>query len=208
MTDWQQRYRDQHTPWDLGEAHPELRRRIETGELAPPHPGARALVPGCGRGWDAIALAEAGWSVVAVDLVGDLAERVGGRLAEHGGRFLVGDALDTGWWPDAGLEPGSFQLLFDHTFYCALPLERRPGFGALAGGALAPDGALCSLVFPIGRPLDQGGPPYAMAPEDLEQSLGPAFQIRCNESVAAPTGDRAWLERWCRFDRRHTGISS
>ncbi|MBC8330073.1 MAG: methyltransferase domain-containing protein [Planctomycetes bacterium] len=207
MTDWQQHYRDRHTPWDLGRAHPELERRLAAGELEPPRPGARALVPGCGRGWDAFALADAGWSVVAVDLVPDLAGAVGERLAERGGRFLVADALSLDWWGADGLQPASFQLFFDHTFYCALPLERRPDFGGLAGRALAPGGRLCSLVFPVGRPLEQGGPPFAMSPAELERSLGPDFQLRSNEVAARRAGSRAWEERWCSFERVSTGVS-
>lgn len=208
MTDWHQRYRDRHTPWDLGEAHPELVRRLAAGGLEPPRPGARALVPGCGRGWDAIALAEAGWAVAAVDLVEDLREGIGERLAGLGGRFLVADALETEWMEEAGLEPGCFELLFDHTFFCALPLERRPDFGLLARRALAPGSRLCSLVFPVGKPLEQGGPPYSMAPEDLERVLGLEFQIAGTERVPEAVGGRVWETRWCRFEKVSTGSSA
>ncbi|MEL6712741.1 MAG: hypothetical protein AAFP86_03160, partial [Planctomycetota bacterium] len=62
--DWADRYRAGDTPWDIGGPHPELSIRLQDGRLAPPEPGeSRALVPGAGRGHDAIALARRGWQV-------------------------------------------------------------------------------------------------------------------------------------------------
>jgi SAM-dependent methyltransferase len=199
MTDWRQRYLDGHTPWDLGGPHPELVRRLAAGELEPPRAGAWALVPGCGRGWDALALAEAGWRVLAVDLVPDLAELIADRLEAAGGAFLVADALDPACLAQAGPGPGGFDLFLDHTFFCAIPLERRPDFGRLAAAALGPDGCLCSLVFPVGRPTEQGGPPFAMSPADLAAALGPDFAAECDIPATARGAGRAWEERWCRF---------
>ena len=93
LYDWAAHYAAANTPWDLGGPHPELSQRLSDGDLAPPRDGARALVPGCGHGHDALALARRGWVVTAVDLVPDLAETLGKELARRGGRFLRGDVL-------------------------------------------------------------------------------------------------------------------
>ena len=81
LYDWAAHYAAANTPWDLGGPHPELSQRLSDGDLAPPRDGARALVPGCGHGHDALALARRGWVVTAVDLVADLAETLGKELA-------------------------------------------------------------------------------------------------------------------------------
>ncbi|RMH00996.1 MAG: methyltransferase domain-containing protein [Planctomycetota bacterium] len=194
MTDWRRRYREGHTPWDLGRAHPELVRRLAAGELRPPRPGARALVPGCGRGWDAAALAEAGWQVTAADVVEELREAVEALLGSGGG-FLARDVLE----PTFPEQP--FDLLFDHTFFCALQPRRRPDFGRLARRAVAPGGLLVSLVFPLDRPAAEGGPPFGMCPADLRAALGPEFVLETDEPVPGRFGGRAWDSRWCRFRR-------
>ncbi|MHC4822112.1 MAG: hypothetical protein ACYTDX_10385, partial [Planctomycetota bacterium] len=72
--DWGARYESGETPWDKGAAHPELVRRLEIDGLGcrTYGHGARAFVPGCGRGWDAEALARAGWEVTGMDFVPEL----------------------------------------------------------------------------------------------------------------------------------------
>ncbi len=192
---WSQRYAEGHTPWDLGAAHPELAARIRTREedLLPPFEGARALVPGCGRAHDALALAQIGWEVHALDLVADLAPLVRPRLERHGGSFHVVDALGF------HAEP-RFQLVFDHTFFCALPLPRRPAYGAAAARWLAPGGRLCAVVFPIGREASLG-PPWGMTTEDLASALGSAFRLEHEDPIHSSPPGRAWPERWAVFTR-------
>ncbi|KAI0721207.1 hypothetical protein C8Q72DRAFT_756942, partial [Fomitopsis betulina] len=44
------------TPWDAGQSQPPLKDLLASGEVDFPKSG-RALVPGCGRGYDAILIA-------------------------------------------------------------------------------------------------------------------------------------------------------
>ncbi len=188
--DWAERYAEENTPWDCGGPHPELVLRFDDLRLAA---GARAFVPGCGRGHDALYLAERGLVVTAVDLVDSLAEQVAARLAPHGGTFLAGDAL--------GLELAPFDLMFEHTFFCALDPAQRPAWGALAGRSVRPGGLLAALVFPGNRPLELGGPPWLTRTGDLAAALGPRFELETDEPAAQPVPRREWEERWAVFRR-------
>ncbi len=196
--DWGARYAKGDTPWDLGGPHPELVRRIAAGELAPPRGGGRAFVPGCGRGHDALRLARAGWTVLAVDLVGDLEAELAPRLARDGGRFLVADAL--------GLDPGDFggpfELVLEHTFFCALELDQRPAWGELMRRAVAPGGRLAALVFPVDKPREEGGPPHRSPTGDLAAALGREFRRAADKEVRARGPGRRWKERFALFERR------
>ena len=60
---WQQRFLSGETPWDRGEASPQLRAWIDAGELSP----CRILVPGCGTGHEVVLLAARGFEVTAID---------------------------------------------------------------------------------------------------------------------------------------------
>lgn len=190
--DWRDRYREENTPWDLGGPHPELARRLERGDpRLVPRGGGRAFVPGCGRGHDALALARAGWEVVAMDAVPELEEAwpagVGGL------RFAVGDAL--------AYEDEAFDLLFEHTFFCAIPRQSRSEYGAMARRLVAPGGALCALVFPIDRPADREGPPHAWNAGDLAAELGPGFALEEAASDVLAVERREWREGWATFVR-------
>jgi len=193
--DWAAHYAAEDTPWDLGGPHPELSLRLTDGSLAPPRPGARVLVPGAGRGHDALALARRGWDVVAIDLVAGLADSVGRELARERGQLIIGDALQ--------LEFGtSFELVWDHTFFCALPPPARAAWGEVAGSALAPGGRYVALIFPTGKPLTEGGPPFGMVTADVTQALGERFSLERDQPVARPVARRTWPERlaWFRYE--------
>jgi len=160
---WDDHYRNLETPWDLGGPQPLLIEAL-TGPLAG---GGTALVPGCGRGYDAEALAGAGWSTLGIDLSPHALEFAN---AHHPtARFVEGDALDAA----LVLEQlgGPVDLVWDHTFFCALSPILRPAFGDLCRAVVRPGGLVASAVFPIGRDLADGGPPYGMVVEDLDEAL-------------------------------------
>lgn len=185
-TAWNDRYETRHTPWDLGCAHPELIDRIPTlGE-----PGL-AYVGGSGRGHDAIALAAAGWKVTATDFAPSLADDVGPRLAATGGRFVVTDSL--------GFESEPFDLIFEHTFFCAIDPADRNRYGAMARRLLRPGGTLAAVVFPIGK--GAGGPPWPITTATIDSALGEAFELRSDEPIENRTGS-AWRSRWAEWVRR------
>ena len=192
--DWAERYRLGETPWDLGGAHPELSLRLSGGSLAPPRTGARVLVPGAGRGHDAVALARRGWTVVALDVVGSLGEDLGTALARLGGRFVEGDALD--------FEDEPFDLIWDHTFFCAIsPADREP-WGRRAGELLLPGGLYAALVFPFGKPASEEGPPHGMSSDDLLRVLGARTEVIEDVEVQRRAPARRWAERFL-LARRH-----
>ncbi|QDU69202.1 methyltransferase domain-containing protein [Engelhardtia mirabilis] len=193
---WAERYDAGDTPWDCGGPHPEIARRIASGELAPTG-GRRALVPGCGRGHDALALARAGWTVTAVDFAPGLAAELGPALAALGGEFVEANALE---WQGEPVD-----LVLEHTFHCALPPTERPRWAALVARALRPRGTLAVLVFPADKPVSEGGPPHRTETAELSALLAPAFELVADEAVEQPLERRQWLERWARFRRTSDG---
>src|SRR5438093_11647500 len=60
---WQERFAANDTPWDRGDASPQLAAWVASGELTP----CRILVPGCGGGHEVAVLAGAGFVVTALD---------------------------------------------------------------------------------------------------------------------------------------------
>lgn len=192
--DWAARYEARNTPWDLGDAHPELRARLADGRCAPPRAGARALVPGCGRGHDAIALARAGWRVTAVDVV----EAVGASLAEtlggHDSRFELRDALT---FDDD--EP--YDLLLEHTFFCAIDRDRRADWGALVRRNLRVEGLVVVLLFPVGKAPELGGPPHGVDLQDYVDALGSEFTCLESGPNPHPVATRRWAEEIAVFRR-------
>ncbi|XP_041989791.1 probable thiol methyltransferase 2 isoform X1 [Salvia splendens] len=181
------------TPWDLGNPTPVLVHLHNTGSL----PKGRALVPGCGSGYDVVAMACAEHHVVGLD-VSDIAIKKaieltsGSPNAEHC-TFLKTDFFT--WCPDQ-----LFDLIFDYTFFCAIEPELRSLWAKKMSNLLKPDGELITLIYPIDD--HEGGPPYKVSVADYEEELHTvgfeATQISENELAIAPRKGREKLGRWRR----------
>ena len=189
---WEERYRSGNTPWDLGEPHPELARCLAAGWPKKPEPG-RAFVPGCGTGYDALALARAGWSVTAIDLVDATAGRLGRELSARSGRFVVADALEFD-------DEERFDLVWDHTFFCAIDPSRRTDWRAMVGRVLRDAGMVAGISFPEDRTLEDGGPPWGMSVETVEDLLE-RFDLIDVRPPDSPVVRRLGRERWYELRR-------
>ena len=194
--DWSGRYRSGNTPWDIGAPHPELVARLaaRSSGLVPPRRNARALVPGCGRGHDALALARAGWRVDAIDLAPEVEAALRAPLEAIGGELFLADAL-------AWRRRRRYALVFEHTFFCALDPALRPDWGALVRRSLAQGGWVHALVFPVGKPSAEGGPPFGVSAADMLAALGPGFELVEDAPVGHAVERRAWPERYARLRR-------
>lgn len=178
---WNRLYESADTPWDLGGPHPELVGRVE--ELGAP---GDAFVGGAGRAHDALALARGGWQVVATDWAPDAASAAD-ELAALGSQYLVSDSLT--------FDDGPFDLIFEHTFFCAIDPTQRPAYAVMADRLLRPGGRLAAIVFPVGKQESSGGPPWGISTAVLGATLGPRFELVIDEPVGR-RGRSGWNERW------------
>lgn len=151
---------DKGSRFDVAGVSLPLKAELERRNHAP-RPGMSALVPGSGRAYDALALAQHGFSsVTAVDLspaacTAALEEISQSSLSrETRGRIDVrcGDFFE--------LE-GRYDFIWDNTFLCALDPAARGRWAGQMEALLAPGGELVTCVFPIGE--REGGPPFALS---------------------------------------------
>ena len=89
---WQQRFEANEMPWDCGAASPQLGEWLASGALA----RCRVLVPGCGGGYEVVALARAGFDVTALDYAPAAISLTRERLAQASVRatLVQADALE------------------------------------------------------------------------------------------------------------------
>src|SRR5690606_13830581 len=90
---WEDHWASHDTPWDAGESSPALRALLASLE---PAPQARALIPGCGRGWDVFTLSRHGFTAVGIDIAPSAAPafekiRQEQDLTIHQAHLVVGD---------------------------------------------------------------------------------------------------------------------
>ncbi|KAK4195996.1 putative thiopurine S-methyltransferase [Triangularia verruculosa] len=180
----------QNDLWDRGKPSPALIDLIESSSW-PASEGRRlkALIPGCGKGYDVVMLALHGFDVYGLEVSPTgveaarayAAEQLEAPLAYNYGEgnqeryqkdrrgevtFLAGDFFKRDWESKCvrdGEAFGGFDLIYDYTFLCALLPEMRQDWGRRMGELLGPQPArLICLEFPLYKDLKIPGPPWGL----------------------------------------------
>ncbi|RPA93366.1 S-adenosyl-L-methionine-dependent methyltransferase [Choiromyces venosus 120613-1] len=185
-------------PWDKGMASPALVDLMDQQKENPifvahnHKSGAKtALVPGCGRGYDVLLLAQHGYHAVGVDIsakaIDDAKEWVNNeinKLRAAGeplptGRIdlIAGDFFKDDWVVELGIDPnGGFDVIYDYAFLVALNPALRTKVAARMHQFLASgQGVLIALEYPLFRPAETGGPPHGIKSEDYDALFGEKF---------------------------------
>ncbi|KAF9447688.1 S-adenosyl-L-methionine-dependent methyltransferase [Macrolepiota fuliginosa MF-IS2] len=171
---WEDAWKAKVTPWDAGSVQPPLPEVIERnpGGIEWPKSG-HALVPGCGAGYDVVYLASTlGLTAVGLDASETALEKANAfikanPLPKGGATFELVDFFT--YKPDHG-----FDLIYDYTFFVAIPPSRRNEWGKKMAELTNPGGYLVTLVFPI-DPWVESGPPHYVRPEHYDEPLSFAF---------------------------------
>lgn len=173
---WETAWEGREIPWDAGAAAPELVRLVDEGRL----PAGRALVPGCGSGYDVLVLASEERTAIGIDLAPGAEQRFRELRRDRGvsperARFETVDFFE--------YEPAErFDLIWDYTFLCAIEPKRREDWAKRTFELLGPGGTLATLLFPVVRPgtppvaADGSGPPYRLTPDLAAALLGETFE--------------------------------
>jgi thiopurine S-methyltransferase len=190
-TYWQQRYLEGRTGWDLGAASPPLQAYID--QLG--RTDLRILVPGAGRGFEAEYLYRKGFDDFTVlDIAPFPLKQLADRLPSDfpAERLVEGDFFE--------YDGGPFDLILEHTFFCALPPEARPRYAEKMAELLRPGGILAGLFFDF--PLTPDGPPFGGSPEEYQKLFAPGFSIRVLERARNSIPPRAGRELFFIFEKK------
>ncbi|KAH9916762.1 thiol methyltransferase 1 [Epithele typhae] len=170
---WDEAWKKAVTPWDVGQVQPPLAELLGSGELQLPAQGD-ALIPGCGRGYDAVHIAQTtGLRTLGMD-ISETAVRAAEEYRNETGadpakvRFKMMDFfLET---------DEQFDLVYDYTFFVAIPPARRAEWGKQMTRIVKPGGYLVTLIWPIAE-YTELGPPFYVRPEHYEEVLGEGWEV-------------------------------
>ena len=188
---WDDRWRRADTPWDMNEPAPPLVAAVTRGDVAPP---ARVLVPGCGAGHDVRFLASRSFGVTGID-VSPLALARARELAAKDGvtaEFLEADLFAL---PRA---LSGFDLVWEHTCFCAIDPSRRDDYVDAVAGALRPGGRLAGLFFAI---APEKGPPFGTTAEEIRHRFARRFTIDVLRPATDSHPARLGKELWASMTR-------
>lgn len=165
-TYWSQIYQTETPGWEMNRPAPALLEMLPRLKM----PKARILVLGCGSGNDAAYFAEQGHVVTGVDFSPEALEQAQKKYGHLSNlKFVQKDVfeIDHSW-------NESFDLVFEHTCYCAVPPERRNELVALWRRVLVPTGQLMGVFFAVDR---KQGPPFGGSEWEIRARLKNGFHF-------------------------------
>ena len=187
---WEACYESEMDGWDIGGPTPVFER------LATKIPKGRICVIGCGRGYDAVTFAKAGFEVTAIDFAKTavLASRENARKEEVEMTVLREDFFDL---PDELHD--QFDYVLEYTCFCAISPERRFEYDRVIWQLLKPEGKLLGLFFPLDKNVDEGGPPWGVNISELHALFGLHWNLESEEmpkDSIEPRADREIMMIW------------
>ena len=196
--DWETRYQTGDMPWEKGEASPGL---VDFLDAHPELPRGTVCVPGCGTGHDARVWARAGFDVTGLDLAPSAIKMSRERTAATGltAHFEVGDFLKDD-------PPQLFDLIFEHTLFCAIDPADRDEYARAVLRWLKPEGDYLAVNYMI---PDRNGPPFGTTRAELWRRFSPSFDL-LQEQVPRSYANRTGLELllWWRRKKAAPGRKS
>lgn len=181
---WDELYRTGQTAWDLGQVSTPIKAYVD--QLTDKN--LRILIPGAGKSYEAIYLATQGFTNITVAdispvLTQSLREAIGNTYPSI--RIITGDFFT--------LE-GSFDLILEQTFFCALHPSLRKKYVATVTKLLTGNGKLAGVLF--NREFETH-PPYGGSTEAYRQLFSASLRIQflddCYNSIAPRAGTEVFI---------------
>jgi SAM-dependent methyltransferase len=189
--DWNQDYSLGRTPWDKGAPSPALLEVLDSGELPV---GSEVLVPGCGYGHDVAAIAQAGCTVTGLDISELALAGAKSSNSADGASYVLGDFFDL-----AHAEIKRYDVIWEHTCFCAITPDQRDRYVDAAHRLLKPDGILIGVFFAFAQDPEGPGPPYKTNIETIEGHFKKYFTLEWSRLPKNhfPTREgEEWLMCW------------
>ena len=178
---WDERFARGFTPWDRGGVPDALRDFVARSRPM------TTLIPGCGAAYELAFLSDAGWGARAIDFSPAAVAAGRAEAGKWAGRIEEADFFK--WQPHAALE-----LIYERAFLCALPRKMWPQLAARWAELLAPGALLAGFFFFDDVPK---GPPFGLAPDQLDELLGFKFarveDAEVSDSIPVFQGKERWM---------------
>ncbi|MEZ5027333.1 MAG: methyltransferase domain-containing protein [Ferruginibacter sp.] len=164
QTYWNSQYDAQQTGWDLGEVSPPLKSYIN--QLTDKQ--IRILIPGCGNSYEASYLLQQGFTnITVIDIAPTLVNKLKEKFHSNKNiKIILGDFFE---------HKGSYDLIFEQTFFCALDPALRPQYVSKMKELLVAGGKLVGLLFD--REFDKQGPPFGGCKCQYEALFKDSFKL-------------------------------
>jgi len=190
---WAGVYAQKQDGWELGGAHPFLSSRTWKG-----FEEAKILVPGAGRGHDAALIAEC-LPLATVQALDIAPQAQADALTKYSAKKNLSYLCEDVFGFFKAQEDASWDLVFEHTFFCAIDPLMRTEYVREVTRILRPSGSWRGIFFLLEH---AGGPPFATTQWELRELTRKHFDIRMWDRIEKSPSGRTHKELWAEFSKR------
>lgn len=185
---WDERWEKANTPWDIGNASSPLITYLSQYE----NKDAKILIPGCGRAHEAEYLMQQGFQhVTLIDIASRACEILQEKFQHQNIQILCQDFFQ--------LE-GTFDLILEQTFFCALPPALRQHYANKMASLLTKGGCLFGVLFD--RSFMHEGPPFGGSKAEYLNYFQDQFNIEIMEDCYNSITPRAGTELFFKLSKK------
>ena len=185
---WDLQYQSETTGWDLGTISPPIKAYVDQLKDTT----ISVLIPGCGNTYEAEYLLEKGFAnITVIDIAPTLVEKLKEKFKNTTAiRIIQGDFFE---------HKGSYDLILEQTFFCALPPQMRQKYVWKMHHLLSKNGKIAGLLF--NRSFEVS-PPFGGNTTEYEQLFSEAFHLKILETSYNSVTPRAQSELFFVFEKK------
>ncbi|MCO6497860.1 MAG: methyltransferase domain-containing protein [Chitinophagaceae bacterium] len=181
---WNAQWENRRTGWDMGTPSPPITTYMDQYR----NKNAAILIPGCGNAYEAEYLAKLGFSSITLL---DIAPRAVEILKEKFHKtpevkVVCGDFFE---------HEGTYDLIIEQTFFCAIHPSRRREYAKKAAELLIEDGRIIGVLFD--KDFERMGPPFGGHPDEYKPIFDRYFDIKtmteCYNSIPPRAGAEVFI---------------
>lgn len=181
---WNNRWIEQQTGWDIGYASPAITKYMEDF----PNKNARIIIPGCGNAYEAEYLVRIGFTdITLVDISPKLVESLQLKYKDTPQIQVICE--------DFFQHQGTYDLLIEQTFFCAIDPSLRKQYVQKAHELLAENGRIIGVLF--NTVFEKQGPPFGGTTTEYHPIFDPYFEIQkmepCYNSIPPRAGSEVFV---------------
>ena len=177
---WNNKYLNNEDGWDIGKPTPIFvdyeNQLVENSKI---------LIPGCGRGYDAIYLSSKGHDVDALDFSSIAIDYLKKTSASKG---LVINTIESNFFTLSNKYNNTYDYIFEYTFFCAISPDDRLAYVKKCNDLLKKKGSIIAVFLPLSTQEDSLNPPYQVKKNHVIKYFKDYFNIefidKANKSIS------------------------
>lgn len=181
---WSDRYQKQLIGWDVGRSTPPIQQYLD--QIS--DKSLKVLIPGAGNAYEAAYAFNNGFKKVYVLDISPVPIQ---NFKRANPNFPAGQLLHEDFFEHSG----TYDLILEQTFFCALDPSLRPRYVEKMQELLKPRGKLVGVLF--NREFSHQGPPFGGRKGVYEKLFQNHFKINlledCYNSIAPRTGNEVFI---------------